>query len=54
MFKQGQEYQTIVKLRASKQSFESQSEPGNRMVGPEPCKDIHRLPQLFLAATVPC
>ena len=32
---------------------ESQSKPGIKMVDPEPCKEIQRLPQLFLAGIVP-
>ena len=33
---------------------ELQSKPGIKMVDPEPCKEIHRQPQLFMAGIVPC
>ena len=33
---------------------ESQSNPGIKMVYPEPCKELRRRPQLFLAGTAPC
>ena len=32
---------------------ESQSEPGIKMSDPEPCKEIHMRPQLFMAGIVP-
>ena len=32
---------------------ESQSKPGIKMVYPEPCKELRRRPQLFLAGTAP-
>ena len=32
---------------------ESQSNPGTKMVYPEPCKELRRRPQLFLAGIVP-
>ena len=33
--------------------LESQSKPGIKMVDPEPCKEIQRRPQLFMAGIVP-
>ena len=32
---------------------ESQSKPGVKMVYPEPCKELRRRPQQFLAGTAP-
>ena len=37
-----------------KMTYESQSKPGTKMVCPEPCKELRRRPQLFLAGTAPC
>ena len=34
-------------------SVESQSKPGIKMVYPEPCKELRRRPQLFMAGIVP-
>ena len=34
-------------------TLESQSKPGTKMVNPEPCKELERRPQLFLAGTAP-
>ena len=34
-------------------SSESPSKPGTKMVNPEPCKELERRPQLFLAGTAP-
>ena len=32
---------------------ESQSKPGTKMVDPEPCKELRRRPQLYIAGIVP-
>ena len=32
---------------------ESQSKPGTQMVDPEPCKELRRRPQLYVAGIVP-
>ena len=34
-------------------THESQSKPGTKMVDPEPCKELRRRPQLFIAGIVP-
>ena len=33
--------------------IEPQSKPGTKVVNPEPCKEIGKRPQLFLAGTAP-